>query len=140
MKLRPPRSTRTDTLFPYTTRFRSLAPAGAVFRIVFGTAIFVDERLRNHDPVVGVAQSRVEDRQQHARLLAVRVEFPHHLWREGEHVERPQVDMMLCMIAPEEAVAALQDHEYFRIVMRVKRRLRRSAGDAIAQMQLMRIA
>src|SRR3546814_2259363 len=100
MKLRPPRSTRTDTLFPYTTRFRSLAPAGAVFRIFFGTAIFVDERLRNHDPVVGVAQSRVEDRQQHARLLAVRVEFPHHLWRDGEHVERPQVDMILCMIAP----------------------------------------
>src|SRR3546814_6095983 len=25
MKLRPPRSTRTDTLFPYTTLFRSLA-------------------------------------------------------------------------------------------------------------------
>src|SRR3546814_16012415 len=25
---RPPRSTRTDTLFPYTTLFRSLAPAG----------------------------------------------------------------------------------------------------------------
>src|SRR3546814_20565499 len=26
---RPPRSTRTDTLFPYTTLFRSLAGAGA---------------------------------------------------------------------------------------------------------------
>src|SRR3546814_17575435 len=26
MILRPPRSTRTDTLFPYTTLFRSLAP------------------------------------------------------------------------------------------------------------------
>src|SRR3546814_11216361 len=25
---RPPRSTRTDTRFPYTTLFRSLAPAG----------------------------------------------------------------------------------------------------------------
>src|SRR3546814_9944014 len=25
----PPRSTRTDTLFPYTTRFRSLRPMGA---------------------------------------------------------------------------------------------------------------
>src|SRR3546814_5415140 len=25
---RPPRSTRTDTLFPYTTRFRSLQPVG----------------------------------------------------------------------------------------------------------------
>src|SRR3546814_6624189 len=33
MTQRPPRSTRTDTLFPYTTRFRSLLPqrrAGAV--------------------------------------------------------------------------------------------------------------
>src|SRR3546814_8161664 len=27
---RPPRSTRTDTLFPYTTLFRSWAPAPAV--------------------------------------------------------------------------------------------------------------
>src|SRR3546814_19997557 len=27
MILRPPRSTRTDTLFPYTTLFRSLLPA-----------------------------------------------------------------------------------------------------------------
>src|SRR3546814_5523727 len=26
---RPPRSTRTDTLFPYTTLFRSCSPAGA---------------------------------------------------------------------------------------------------------------
>src|SRR3546814_2780310 len=28
MTLRPPRSTRTDTLFPYTTRFRSAASGG----------------------------------------------------------------------------------------------------------------
>src|SRR3546814_4271053 len=27
---RPPRSTRTDTLFPYTTLFRSVASAGAI--------------------------------------------------------------------------------------------------------------
>src|SRR3546814_13811498 len=27
MRRRPPRSTRTDTLFPYTTLFRSVAPA-----------------------------------------------------------------------------------------------------------------
>src|SRR3546814_1645637 len=27
---RPPRSTRTDTLFPYTTLFRSMARAGAL--------------------------------------------------------------------------------------------------------------
>src|SRR3546814_14003737 len=29
MKRRPPRSTRTDTLFPYTTLFRSLRPSAA---------------------------------------------------------------------------------------------------------------
>src|SRR3546814_1883864 len=29
MLRRPPRSTRTDTLFPYTTLFRSAVPAGA---------------------------------------------------------------------------------------------------------------
>src|SRR3546814_13602765 len=29
MRRRPPRSTRTDTLFPYTTLFRSLRPAAA---------------------------------------------------------------------------------------------------------------
>src|SRR3546814_14647968 len=31
---RPPRSTRTDTLFPYTTLFRSLAPQAARAEIV----------------------------------------------------------------------------------------------------------
>src|SRR3546814_12604917 len=30
MVRRPPRSTRTDTLFPYTTPFRSIANAGSV--------------------------------------------------------------------------------------------------------------
>src|SRR3546814_2503610 len=34
---RPPRSTRTDTLFPYTTLFRSLgASTGNVVRVVIG--------------------------------------------------------------------------------------------------------
>src|SRR3546814_20408685 len=32
---RPPRSTRTDTLFPYTTLFRSLVPAGLRMAAVF---------------------------------------------------------------------------------------------------------
>src|SRR3546814_1624237 len=31
---RPPRSTRTDTLFPYTTLFRSLFPLGGVVALV----------------------------------------------------------------------------------------------------------
>src|SRR3546814_15755672 len=40
---RPPRSTRTDTLFPYTTLFRSGLPVGeAVFRnhLVEGAIVF----------------------------------------------------------------------------------------------------
>src|SRR3546814_10519109 len=48
---RPPRSTRTDTLFPYTTLFRSCQDASVVLRIFVaeledtGTQINIDERL-----------------------------------------------------------------------------------------------
>src|SRR3546814_9784750 len=40
---RPPRSTRTDTLFPYTTLFRSL-----VYVFPFGMNINAGGRLNNH--------------------------------------------------------------------------------------------
>src|SRR3546814_5211872 len=36
MRRRPPRSTRTDTLFPYTTLFRSLVPAAVGEHDAFG--------------------------------------------------------------------------------------------------------
>src|SRR3546814_5830973 len=48
---RPPRSTRTDTLFPYTTLFRSAHPLRAVRRI---------DRLRRHHPV-GAARRSLTD-------------------------------------------------------------------------------
>src|SRR3546814_12649788 len=35
---RPPRSTRTDTLFPYTTRVRSVSPAFAAALLLAGCA------------------------------------------------------------------------------------------------------
>src|SRR3546814_16503327 len=35
---RPPRSTRTDTLFPYTTLFRSMKPLGAELQLLLGPA------------------------------------------------------------------------------------------------------
>src|SRR3546814_14235763 len=43
---RPPRSTRTDTLFPYTTLFRSLAPAhrGANHVIIYTFLAFAQGR------------------------------------------------------------------------------------------------
>src|SRR3546814_7791963 len=43
MRRRPPRSTRTDTLFPYTTLFRSLPREGRLmrFRLPLGRRLFV---------------------------------------------------------------------------------------------------
>src|SRR3546814_15534367 len=54
---RPPRATRTDTLVPYTTLFRS-PPVGAVGRapldaVVAGRAV-ATERIAGDGPVVGV--------------------------------------------------------------------------------------
>src|SRR3546814_14316894 len=43
---RPPRSTRTDTLFPYTTLFRSADAAGGVALADFGRGDGREERLR----------------------------------------------------------------------------------------------
>src|SRR3546814_5299899 len=43
MILRPPRSTLTDTLLPYTTLFRSDAPHGAVVGDVLGARFEGDE-------------------------------------------------------------------------------------------------
>src|SRR3546814_10572777 len=37
MRRRPPRSTRTDTLFPYTTLFRSVIPKSALLLVNLGT-------------------------------------------------------------------------------------------------------
>src|SRR3546814_20313840 len=46
MILRPPRSTRTDTLFPYTTLFRSIVPAiECRARIVFIQPLVRRERI-----------------------------------------------------------------------------------------------
>src|SRR3546814_2837719 len=42
---RPPRSTRTDTLFPYTTLFRSLEPANPAYE----TRIFGPDRVAHTD-------------------------------------------------------------------------------------------
>src|SRR3546814_7482517 len=54
MRRRPPRSTRTDTLFPYTTLFRS--PAGMINEKLFeqSSDLFVfDRRKLGFDPFIG---------------------------------------------------------------------------------------
>src|SRR3546814_1067673 len=73
MILRPPRSTRTDTLFPYTTRFRSdegevldqarvAAPCGAVAATSpFPTAIAVAAQPQRQHPQDHAGQRRAAD-------------------------------------------------------------------------------
>src|SRR3546814_20882732 len=43
---RPPRSTRTDTLFPYTTLFRSLPPEGYSAPLIFSTKARKSDELK----------------------------------------------------------------------------------------------
>src|SRR3546814_6348907 len=47
MLRRPPRSTRTDTLFPYTTLFRSTAQRNAMTLLVFAAANVSSSTSRN---------------------------------------------------------------------------------------------
>src|SRR3546814_14146793 len=63
---RPPRSTPTDTLFPYTTRFRSLDREGDDE----GLAVRRQLGNRRQHPEVGVAALQIESTQQ----LAVEAE------------------------------------------------------------------
>src|SRR3546814_5263789 len=58
---RPPRSTRTDTLFPYTTLFRSL-----VAHVVAGNRLQDVARLRPHERQHGVGRGDVEELRVHA--------------------------------------------------------------------------
>src|SRR3546814_16774028 len=48
---RPPRSTRTDTLFPYTTLFRSLRQMGKELAASFAQGMRADDKLYVCDPV-----------------------------------------------------------------------------------------
>src|SRR3546814_4459681 len=53
---RPPRSTRTDTLFPYTTLFRSTFERGAdIGTAIDGSPMYVTGKVRNADgvPIAG---------------------------------------------------------------------------------------
>src|SRR3546814_17889729 len=71
MILRPPRSTRTDTLFPYTTLFRSLTGAGKWLRRP-------DVPARVRPPIIPATAARMLARIHLARCDATRVtSHPH---------------------------------------------------------------
>src|SRR3546814_13584588 len=92
MRRRPPRSTRTDTLFPYTTLFRSLAPGRSFHRrhaplrarpailgrlpglrerrpVALGDVLVVEDEVEQ-EHAVDVGATQVEARPHHADLVA----------------------------------------------------------------------
>src|SRR3546814_8311779 len=73
MVRRPPRSTRTDTLFPYTTLFRSVAQAAV--EAAEGEAL-VARRNRKPDPTVGVSGGRIDYGNVQDRIIGMSVRIP----------------------------------------------------------------
>src|SRR3546814_19932857 len=77
---RPPRSTRTDTLFPYTTLFRSLRPspafAGEGARALL--AVLVRRRRVRHRVAIGVDDADLTQVQRAHRLFDLLEVADHH--------------------------------------------------------------
>src|SRR3546814_6350319 len=92
----PPRSTRTDTLFPYTTLFRSAA--GALQRVV-GDELEHDARQQEH----GRGERRRQQRQ--------RGDQPNDTWRkyDREHSRSSHCDIVV-MLAPNQLSRRSEEH------------------------------
>src|SRR3546814_3727905 len=84
MILRPPRSTRTDTLFPYTTLFRSHGkgdmPAVEMSAVQYALGFGVDDRV-----VVGAVELDFDERAQPAQAVGQHAEH-----RSEEHTSELQ--------------------------------------------------
>src|SRR3546814_9330499 len=99
MTRRPPRSTRTDTLFPYTTLFRSTALVSVEFvRMIAECGEAHRHRLQTQHRAV--ERDRTELRHQHLQALAV----------VAHRGVLPCIEIQLIAVAPEaitvESVAA----------------------------------
>src|SRR3546814_7339161 len=108
---RPPRSTRTDTLFPYTTLFRSY--------LNFGLSL---DELRSGKPIIGIAQtgSDLSPCNRHHLVLAERVregireaggialEFPVHPIQETGKRPTAGLDRNLAYLGLVEALYGYQ--------------------------------
>src|SRR3546814_2501314 len=90
MKRRPPRSTRTDTLFPYTTLFRSRLHRPAITRIdpEFDPAEPASERMIDHQ----MFDNMIETCAPHRRGDIGSADFDHsvRIGRSEEHTSELQ--------------------------------------------------
>src|SRR3546814_1392900 len=71
---RPPRSTRTDTLFPYTTLFRSLGDGVVMTVVEHPGGDHLQQDQRRDDDQHGAAEQRSRQQAAHPPWRAVRVQ------------------------------------------------------------------
>src|SRR3546814_12525901 len=128
---RPPISTRTDTLFPYTTCFRSLVPAGVV--LGHGAACLIGALVGSSTPMwhssligpllclsvplslAGLARSLVAGLRAENATRGLRVLAPYHiglfvcmeLLERSEAPSASHLSWMLVVLAAQLAAAAL---------------------------------
>src|SRR3546814_18934786 len=79
MKRRPPRSTRTDTLFPYTTLFRSIEN---LVRIRNANGHCVDQNVA----VIGRVEIDLTTYGRHANAIAIAANAAHHAGDKVPHL------------------------------------------------------
>src|SRR3546814_15454650 len=86
---RPPRSTRTDTLFPYTTLFRSVVGAGNVAGAAGAGAAAVDRLVHGGEHRRVLAHAQLVVGAPHGEGLGAAWAVPHGLWK----VDRPALQV-----------------------------------------------
>src|SRR3546814_1645841 len=92
---RPPRSTRTDTLFPYTTLFRSID--GGITQGLRAAALGIAEAQRQAaDGIAGILVELSAERVDHAdRLAGRRHGLDRGVHRSEEHTSELQSPMLI---------------------------------------------
>src|SRR3546814_9851282 len=101
MLRRPPRSTRTDTLFPYTTLFRSLIIVGKFIFGVLGERVHpvADRTLR----ITQLLEDRVHPPVQFGEFLAAhRVNLVGGHARRGRGAEPPRIPFVAARPCPQD--------------------------------------
>src|SRR3546814_9257391 len=86
----PPRSTRTDTLFPYTTLFRSIVPSPPGAGKTRLVALLAAALAHRADMRVGVAAQTREQAVEIARRIGALTDRVKLMWRSEEHTSELQ--------------------------------------------------